>query len=140
VALAACEGDATCEENVGAQVLDERARVTVADQSVSAELADDEVERERGWKKRACGREAILLVPEARGPLAVWGCDLVDPIDVFGLRDGAVVYTDSLAPCAPPCGDCPQVGADVPVDAVLEVPRGALDLAVGDPAEWTIDD
>lgn len=138
VALAACDGGSTCEENVGAQVLEQRVHVTVADESVSAELADDEVERDRGWKKRACDREAILLVPEEPGPLAVWGCDLVDPIDVFGLRAGAVVYADTLVPCAPPCGDCPQVGADLPVDAVLEVPRGAVDVTVGDPATWNI--
>ncbi len=137
VALVACDGDAACEENVGAQVLEERVLVTVAGQRVSAELADDEVERERGWRRRACGREAILLVPDEREALPVWGCELVEPIDVVGLRGGAAVFVETLDPCAPPCGGCTHVGTDLPVDAVLEVPQGALDVVVGDPASWT---
>ncbi len=136
VAFAGCEGEPTCRENPGAQVLEERVELTVAGQSVSAELADEDVERERGWRKRACDREALLLVPSAREPLPVWGCELLDPIDVLGLRDGVVVQAQVLDPCGPPCGGCPIVGQEVSVDAVLEVPQGTLDADLGDPVTW----
>ena len=87
----------------------------------AAELADDAVERDRGWKKRACDREAILLVPDQPSPLPVWGCDLAEGIDVIGMHEGAVVYVEPLDPCEPPCGGCPTVGDNITVDAVLEV-------------------
>jgi len=135
-ALVGCEGDAACIENVGAQSIEARVDVTIADQVVSAELADDDVERERGWKKRACGREGILLVPDQPEPLPVWGCELVDTIDVIGLHEGAVVFVEPLEPCGPPCGGCPTIGDGVTVDAILEVPRHALAVAPGDPASW----
>ena len=134
--LVGCEGGTACLENVGAQVLEERVEVTLADQVVSAELADDAIERERGWKKRACDREGILLVPDRPEPLPVWGCELVDAIDVIGLHEGTVAYVEVLEPCGPPCGGCPTIGDAVPVDAVLEVPRNALEVVPGDPASW----
>ena len=133
----ACDPAEACEENVGAQSLDERVELVLADQTVSAELADDAVERERGWRKRACNREAILLVPDQPDALAVWGCELVDPIDVIGLRDGAVVFVERLDPCEAPCGGCPTVGEDVIVDGILEVLPNALRVEVGSPVDWT---
>ncbi|MEM6295407.1 MAG: DUF192 domain-containing protein [Myxococcota bacterium] len=126
-------GDAVCEENLGAQTLDERVMVEVGDATVEAELADEDVERDRGWRKRACDREAILLVLDTPGPLPIWGCDLVAPLDVVGAYEGAVVYVERVEPCAAPCGGCPTVGDGVTVDAVLETPAGALEVAVGDP-------
>lgn len=131
VAVAGCEGAMPCEENVGAQSIEQRIEVEVGDATVSAELADEATERERGWRKRACGREAILLVPDRPGPLPVWGCELVDSIDVVGIRDGRVVFVERLASCEPPCGGCPTVGDGISVDAILEVPANALDVSVG---------
>lgn len=134
--LLGCERSSACRENVGAQSIDERIEVAVGDQSVSAELADEAVERERGWRRRVCDREALLLVPDEPTPLPVFGCELVETIDVFGLREGAVVFAEPLEPCGPPCGGCPTLGDGVTVDAVLEVPRGALDAEVGTPASF----
>lgn len=122
-----------CQENLGAQRTEQRIEVEVGDATVSAELADDATERERGWKKRACDREAILLVPDGPGPIPVWGCELEDAIDVVGILDDRVVFLEQLAPCDLPCGGCPTVGDGVSVDAILEVPADALDISVGAP-------
>ncbi|MCR9162816.1 MAG: DUF192 domain-containing protein [Nannocystaceae bacterium] len=134
--LLGCAQAEPCEENLGAQTLDERIQLVVADQAVSAELADDEVERERGWRRRSCNREALLLVPDRPEPLAVWGCELAQAIDVIGLHEGTVAYVQRLEPCEAPCGGCPTVGDDITVDGVLEVPAGALDVEVGDAVDW----
>ncbi len=131
--ITGCQGAAPCEENVGAQTLEQRVEVEIGDASVLAELADDTTQRERGWRKRACGREALLLVPDQPEPLPVWGCELVDPLDVLGIRDGRVVFIERLSPCGPPCGDCPTVGDGIPVNGTLEVLAGALDVDVGAP-------
>ncbi len=128
---AGCDGAAPCEENAGAQTLEQRIEVQIGDASLSAELADDATQRERGWRKRECGREAILLVPDQPEPLPVWGCELVDPVDVVGIRDDSVVFVERLEPCGPPCGGCPTVGDGIPVEGVLEVPAGALNVGVG---------
>lgn len=131
VALLGCEGAEPCEENVGAQTLDERVTVEVGEDTVFAELADDAIERERGWRKRACNREGLLLVPDSPSPLPVWGCELVAPIDVIGIDEGRVVFIERLSPCQAPCGGCPTVGDEISVSALLEVPANALDVSVG---------
>mgnify|MGYP000450797894 CR=1 FL=1 len=135
-ASVACHAGSGCEEPDGAQVLDERVEVHIGDDTVLAELADDPTERERGWRKRSCDRDAILLVPDEPGPLPLWGCDLVDAVDAVGLRNDEVVYVAEVAPCALPCGACPTVGDGVTVDAVLETPVGLLDVEPGDPSMW----
>lgn len=132
----ACREDSACEENLGAQVIEERVEVQVGEGVVLAELADDAIERERGWRKRACDQEAILLVPDQTEPLPVWGCELVEPLDVVGIFEDEVVFVHRLEPCAMPCGGCPLLGEGVVVDAVLEVPAETLDVQRGDRAVW----
>lgn len=129
--VGACGDDGGCEEDVRAQVLDDEVEVTIAGTALWAELADEQVERERGWRHRLCDREGILLVPDTRGPLPVFGCQLALPIDVAFVSDDAVVLTERLEPCPEPCSQCPLVGEGVEVDGVLEVPTGAWDLSVG---------
>ena len=125
-------GTAPCEEDVRAQVLDERVTLQVGDEAVEAELADEPTERERGWMHRACEREGLLLVSDEPGELPVWGCELVAPIDVHWVRDGVVVeLAAGLEPCPAPCDGCPIAGEGLVVDAVLETPTGALRAAVG---------
>lgn len=132
----ACEAALDCDEPNGAQVLDEFVEVSIGTETVRAELADDSVERERGWRKRSCDRQALLLVSDAPGPLPVWGCDLVDAIEAIGLRAGEVVYATEVPACPLPCRGCPIIGEDIVVDAVLETPVGLIDVEPGDPTTW----
>jgi uncharacterized membrane protein (UPF0127 family) len=134
--LASCEDEPACEEDPKAQILDERVSVSVAGRELSAELADELVERERGWKHRVCDREALLIVPDTPDTeLGVWGCGLVEPVDAWFVDDGIIVDAVELAPCAEPCGSCAIVEAG-PVDAVLETPAGELEASVSDSLSW----
>ncbi len=139
LSLAACEGEGVCEEDIRAQTIPERLEVSVGALVFEAELADEAVERERGWKHRLCAREAILLVPDQPAtPLPVWGCALTGPIDAALLVGGEVLAVERIEPCPEPCpGACPLVGEGLPVDAVLEVPASALaGVEPGDPASF----
>lgn len=130
--VAACDGPDACEEDVRAQTIEERVTLVVGGQPVDAELADEATERDRGWKHRACDREALLLVPDEPGPLPIWGCALTGPVDLAFIRNGVTVeVAEDLLPCPEPCGGCPLVGEGLEVDAVLEVPAGALTLEPG---------
>ncbi|MCA9655275.1 MAG: DUF192 domain-containing protein [Myxococcales bacterium] len=131
-----CEQDETCEEDVRAQVLDERVTLELGDETLEAELADEPTERERGWRHRRCDREGLLLVPDAPGELPIWGCGLTAPIDLHLLRDAMVVeVVRDLPPCELPCDACPVVGEGRVVDAVLETPAGALMAEPGAPVD-----
>ncbi|MEZ4385932.1 MAG: DUF192 domain-containing protein [Nannocystaceae bacterium] len=128
---AACEGG-ECEEDIRAQVLDARAALTIGDASLTAEVARTDVERERGWKHRRCALEGLLLVAPDSGELDLWGCGMTTAIDVLWIRDGVVTAIDAgVEPCAEPCGGCPVLGRDSPVDAALEVPAGSLEVEIG---------
>lgn len=130
VLLGGCP-DESCEEDVRAQVLDERVELSIDGVALSVELADEAVERERGWRHRTCDLTGILLVPDEPGPLPIFGCELAVAIDVAFVRDGSIVESDRLEPCAPPCGACPLLGEGIEVDAVLEVPIATWDLSPG---------
>lgn len=126
-----CEPE-TCDEDIRAQVIEQRVRLTLGGRTIEAELADEPTERDRGWMHRRCDREALLLVPDARGELPIWGCGLTSAVDLHSLRDDTVVdIIDDLAPCEGPCGGCPVVGEGVIVDAMLETPAGTLEVQVG---------
>ena len=131
--LLGCD-DAACEENPGTVILGS-ITLTLGDEIVEAELADTTQTRERGWRKRRCDREVLALVPdpEIERPtlLPVWGCDLVDGIDVAFVRDGVVIETATVDACPLPCGDCPLIGLETEVDAVLELEPGRVRLEVG---------
>ncbi len=118
-----CEPDASCEEDPQAQVLDDRREIEVDGIARQAEVADEQVERDRGWRHRACGREALLLLPDTPAPLPIWGCALVEPIDVLFIVDDEIVeVVRGLTPCPEPCGGCTLVGEGLDVDAVVELP------------------
>ncbi len=127
-----CEEDPSCDEDVRAQTLDTTVRLRVAGEELDAEVARTEEERERGWKHRACGREALLLQPPQREPLPIWGCELTGALDVISVVDAQVVAVDRLDPCPAPCEGCPRIGTDRPVDGVIETPANALEVSVGD--------
>lgn len=126
----ACEGGA-CEEDIRAQVLDARATLEIGDATLTAEVAQTDVERERGWKHRRCDLEGLVLIAPAGDALDLWGCGMTTALDVLWIKDGAVQRIDGIEPCPEPCGGCPLVRPDAPVDAALEVPAGSLDVEVG---------
>ncbi len=134
----ACEQQPICEEDIRAQVLDEHVEVTIGERSFKAELADDPVERDRGWKHRRCDRVAILLVPDSPGAsMPVWGCGLLEPIDAAFIADGQLVALEHIEPCAEPCAACSSFGDGLTVDAVLEVPAEKLaGLDLGSPTSF----
>ncbi len=132
VAAAGCGLSSACHEDIRAQRLDERVSLVVGDETIDAELADDDVELGRGWMHRRCSREGILLVSPDGGPLPIWGCGLVAPIDLYFIRDGEVqLVVHELEPCDSACGRCPAEGDGLDVDAVLETPTGDLTAQVG---------
>ena len=130
----ACEEEASCEEDVRAQQLDERLTLQVGQEAAEVEVADDVTERERGWMHRRCDRQGLLLVPDVPEPLPIWGCGLVDPVDLHFIRGDEVVdVVRDVEPCGMPCDACPLHGEDVPVDAVVETLAGTLAADIGAP-------
>jgi|GEM_PF-1841337 len=139
ISLGACEAEPDhCIEDIRAQVLDQHIQVEVAGHSLLAELADTAHERELGWKHRVCDRVAILLVPDTpASAMPVWGCALSQAIDAYFVAAGEVIAIERIEPCAEPCGACPRLGEALEVDAVLEVPAGALaDVGLGAPLSF----
>ena len=135
----ACESPLpACEEDVRAQLLDERVEVQLGELRVLAELADEEVERDRGWRHRRCDREALLLVPDApASELPIWGCALVEPIDAVFIAEGEVLALEQIDPCPEPCSTCTLHGEGLSIDAVLELPLDTTaELRIGDPASF----
>lgn len=127
-----CEGAPPCEEDVRAQTLGATVQLQIAGANLTAEVAQTEVERDRGWKHRVCGLEALVLQPAQREPLPVWGCELTQAVDVIAVMDAQVIALDRLDPCPSPCEGCPRIGTDRPVDAVIETPADAVDVAMDD--------
>jgi uncharacterized membrane protein (UPF0127 family) len=135
--LGGCEDPPACVEDARAQVLDERILVTLDGVTVEAELADDPVERERGWMHRRCDREALLLTLPEPGPLPIWGCALSSAIDAVFVADAVIVAIERVEPCPEPCGACPITGEGLEVAAVLELPAGGAEpFELGDPMQW----
>jgi uncharacterized membrane protein (UPF0127 family) len=129
--VTSCEGEDPCEEDVAAQVLEDRVELTIRASVFRAELADEATERDRGWKYRRCDREALVLLLEEPGFLPVWGCDLAYPVDVAFVREDEVVDSGRLEPCPSPCGSCLRLGEGVEVDFVVELPVDSVTLEVG---------
>ena len=70
--------------------------------------------------------------PQSHG---VWMPDMHFPIDVAWIANGKVVGVLTLQPCSQHRGpeQCPVHNSPGPVDAMLEVPKGALSgVHVGD--------
>ena len=143
-ALAACgdPDELPCDEPGGASAELDRVPLRVHDvaaedvaaEDVAAEVAASEDERREAWVGRRCDLDALLWVPEAVGPVGIELCGVEVAVDLAFLREGEVVATELDAPpCAPPCEACPALGEDGPaVDAVLWLPAGRIDVAVGD--------
>ncbi|MEM7158069.1 MAG: DUF192 domain-containing protein [Myxococcota bacterium] len=111
-----------------------RVELTVADSEISAELATTEEQRATAWAGRTCDLEGLLWVPDAVGPAAITLCDVQLAVDLVFVRESTVVAVElERAPCAQACDACPVYGATGPdVDAVLWLPAGLFEVAVGD--------
>jgi uncharacterized membrane protein (UPF0127 family) len=137
--LVACVDD-PCEESISAQVDLPTMALTIGSSRVDAEIADDDLERSRGWRHRRCDREVLALLADeptaAPAPLPVFGCALTSAINVAFVRDGEVIDVGALAPCPEPCTTCPLLGDELSVHAVLEAPSATLDFRVGDTVMW----
>jgi hypothetical protein len=118
VALAACgDGD---ERSAPATV------VQVGNVSVRAEIADDEVSRQRGLsgRKRLAADEGMLFLLSGDSP-SFWMKGMRFPLDIVWIRDGRVV--DVTAGVPPPRGSnapLPTYSPDRPADRALEVNAG----------------
>lgn len=144
-ALIGCGGprSAPCEERDELATELPRVPLTVAEQEISAEVADSEDERSEAWAGRRCDLEGLLWVPDEVGPAAVTLCGVEIAVDLAFLRQGVVVaFEGPVSPCDSVCDECPSYdgrGASADptesgeaVDAVLWLPAGQLDVVVGD--------
>lgn len=134
--LLACAGPKSlpCEENDTSTEELPRVSLGIGEQEISAEVADDEDERASAWVGRVCDLEALLWVPDAVEPAAVTLCGVEALVDLVFVREGVVLSVQAdVPPCDDACEECPQYGQSLPaVDAVLWLPAGAVDVAVGD--------
>lgn len=135
VLVAAC-GDPQslpCEEPGGTDGLP-RVSVVIADTEVSAEVAQDAETRERAWAGRHCDLDGLLWIPDLVEPPAVSLCGVELSVDLAFLRSGSVVAVEiGREGCDGPCETCPRYGETGPaVDAVLWLPTGQVQVAVGD--------
>ena len=133
---AACGGveSLPCEEPPGAAPELDRVPLMIGEVEISTEVALGEDARSSAWAGRRCDLDALLWVPDAVGPAAVELCEVEVAVDLAFVREGEVVALEpERPPCASPCEACPAYGEDGPaVDAVLWLPTGQVDVAVGD--------
>lgn len=106
--------------------------LTVGDTTLTVERAVTAEQHEDGLKGRVDLqlREGMLFELGGRHDTSVWARGMRVPVDVVWIRDNAVVQVDQLDLCdwkAPT--SCPKLVSPGPVDAVLEVNRGALPSA-----------
>lgn len=126
-----------CEERDDEAVELPRVPLVVAGEEISAEVADTESERATAWAGRTCELGGLVWVPEAVGPAAVTLCEVEIAVDLAFVRDGEVVALElDQAPCSSECEQCPRHGVGGPaVDAVVWLPAGEVEVAVGDAIE-----
>lgn len=130
-----CGGDedSVCVEPIEAQVLAERVVIELGGSRLEAELADEPVEAERGWRHRRCDLSALWIPFDSPRTVVVTMCQVEVALDLAFVRDGAIVGVELAAPpCEGPCHACPGYGSGGEIDAVLEVPAGSAQLEIGE--------
>lgn len=115
------------------------ANVTVAASAITAEIASDPADRERGLSGRdalAAGHGMLFVFPESQ-PYGFWMPDMHFAIDIIWIDESKhIIY---IAPNATP-ESYPHIFAPpVPARYVLEVPKGEAaknGWGIGDPVDW----
>jgi uncharacterized protein len=104
--------------------------VTIGEQTFTVEVADTPDAQRTGLS----GRDDVpagtgMLFPfDEPGPHEVWMARTRIPLDIAWILDGQVVAVETLPPCdLDVVTDCPTYASPGDVDALLEVPAGALD-------------
>lgn len=126
-----------CVERDEASAPGPRVSLMVGTVEVSAEIADTEDARRAAWVERRCDLDGLLWVPDEVGPASVTLCDLAVAVDLAFLRDGVVQALErDRPPCPGSCDGCPAYGEEgPPVDAVLWLLAGEVEIEVGDAVE-----
>ncbi|SDS71880.1 DUF192 domain-containing protein [Microlunatus soli] len=113
----------------GIGVLD-KAEVSVDGRSFRVEVARTGRQQQQGLSERSTvpAGSGMLFDFSGRRVQKVWMADTLVPLDAAWISDDAVVAIRTLKPCGrAEASDCPTWISPQPVDALLEVPAGALD-------------
>lgn len=106
--------------------------VSVGDDVVATvEVARSAEEQRVGLAGRADVAGGMLFSFGTRQEREVWMADVMVPLDVAWISDGVVVEVRTLQPCLAASTElCERWKSPGPVDALLELPAGALDNIV----------
>lgn len=116
-----------------------KARITIDDVVINADIADDAEERRRGLSGRAAlsDFDGMLFLFEQPDRHPIWMKDMLIPIDIFWIRDGVIIDIKKRAP-PPDDLSSPFLPIYMPentADFVLEVASGFADrhgIRIGD--------
>ncbi len=114
-----------CEKTNNADEIEEKVIITINNNKIIAEVADEPLEREIGLMNRtSLGKnKGMLFVFEQENPVAFWMKDTLIPLDIiFANKDMEIVeISENLQPCKE--APCPTFKA-YPVKYALEVNAG----------------
>lgn len=93
------------------------------------QVASTPEEMARGYQdvtEVPAGAGIVFTWPDA-APRELWMAHTLVSLDVAWIREGRVIATETMTPCAEPIAtDCPRYASPGPVDQALEVRAGAL--------------
>ena len=125
---------------------DESVKLTIKDQTLKVEIADDKAEQEIGLMNRESLDEdrGMLFVYQTPKVPTFWMKDMLIPLDmIFIGTDKKINYIEKNVPI---CNEtdstkCPTYSSSAPVQYILEVAAGYAEknkLQVGDLVEFTL--
>jgi uncharacterized membrane protein (UPF0127 family) len=116
-----------------------RKTVTIRATSISAEIADDDKERQSGlsWRTSLGKNDGMLFVFEEKNYYSVWMYGMGFPLDLIWINDNKVVYINENVPnpSDPFSTNIPSYSPDVKINYFLEVNAGFVKnhgIKVGD--------
>lgn len=104
--------------------------VTIGEQTFTVEVARTPDAQRAGLSDRddVPTGTGMLFPFDEPGPREVWMARTRVPLDIAWILDGQVVTVETLPPCElDVVTDCPTYASPGEVDAMLEVPAGALE-------------